>query len=97
MAPLQKDQNTGMIWDEDESGMRASVDRVQGMVLAEIIKGTPPEKIVLGGFSQGCVISLLTLLSLPMPLGGTYCLSGWLGLTQLLQRTPTGQLVTVSM
>jgi len=34
------------------------------------------KKVFIGGFSQGCAISIATLLSYPEPLGGVVCLSG---------------------
>lgn len=93
---LNNTRGSPLVWSEDESSMLASVERVQGLVNAELSKGVPPERIVLGGFSQGCVISLLVLLSMPTPLGGAFCMSGWLALSEHLQRSPDGSLVLVS-
>ncbi|KAF2842099.1 alpha/beta-hydrolase [Patellaria atrata CBS 101060] len=38
----------------------------------------PPGKIILGGLSQGCAMSLMVLLSLEFPIGGYVGMSGWL-------------------
>lgn len=46
--------------EEDEAGMRASVTYVESLIDACVNKGIPPQRIVLGGFSQGCAMSLLT-------------------------------------
>lgn len=46
--------------DEDEAGMRKSVAYLESLIDACVNKGIPPNRIVLGGFSQGCAMSLLT-------------------------------------
>ena len=46
--------------DEDEKGMLESVAYIESLIDACVNKGIPPERIVLGGFSQGCAMSLLT-------------------------------------
>ena len=42
----------------DEEGILKSCDRVDQMVHDELDRGVPPERIVVGGFSQGCAITL---------------------------------------
>ncbi|BGP19582.1 hypothetical protein JCM10213v2_007677 [Rhodosporidiobolus nylandii] len=66
---------------EDTDGMLASVASIAGLVEAEVAKGVEAEKIVVGGFSQGGVMSLLTGLTSEKKLGGVCVLSGFLGLT----------------
>ena len=39
--------------------MLQSVIRLQAFVTEEMDKGIPANRIVIGGFSQGCVISVL--------------------------------------
>jgi predicted esterase len=46
--------------DEDEAGMLKSVTYIESLIDACTRKGIPPQRIVLGGFSQGCAMSLLT-------------------------------------
>jgi len=46
--------------EEDEQGMRKTVEYLESLIDACVNKGIPPERIVLGGFSQGCAMSLLT-------------------------------------
>ena len=46
--------------DEDEEGMKETVKYLESLIDACGNKGIPPERIVLGGFSQGCAMSLLT-------------------------------------
>ncbi|ORY47193.1 Phospholipase/carboxylesterase/thioesterase [Leucosporidium creatinivorum] len=67
--------------DEDTEGMLASVEVIKQLVAAEERAGIPSERVVVGGFSQGGVISLLTGLTLEKQLAGILCLSGYLGLT----------------
>ena len=45
--------------DEDEEGMMETVAYLESLIAACENKGIPSERIVLGGFSQGCVMSLL--------------------------------------
>lgn len=62
---------------EDEAGMLTSVRRIEG-IIAEESAHVAPARIVLGGFSQGCALSVLTTLLHPGQLGGLVALSGWL-------------------
>lgn len=66
---------------EDEAGMLAAVATIGQLVAGEVDDGIPSERIVVGGFSQGSVISLLTGLTNERRLAGLVCLSGWLGLS----------------
>jgi len=44
---------------DDEEGILASCDALDGYIRAEIDRGVPSDRIVVGGFSQGCAISLV--------------------------------------
>ena len=46
--------------EEDEAGMLRTVAYLESLIDACTRKGIPPQRIVLGGFSQGCAMSLLT-------------------------------------
>jgi len=70
----------GLSARDDPSGLENSVQ-----ILTQIIQdcekdGILPEHIVLGGFSQGAAIALLTTWRYPRQLGGCVALSGWLTL-----------------
>jgi predicted esterase len=65
---------------EDEDGMLTSVELIRGLIGDEIRSGIDPSRIVLGGFSQGGAMSLLTALTLDFKLAGVVCMSGWLPL-----------------
>ena len=65
---------------EDEPSLRASGLAVQALVDREIAKGVPASRIVLGGFSQGCAMTLLTGLRAPRRLAGLLGMSGYLPL-----------------
>ena len=69
--------------EDDEDGMMKSVDYICGLVDKEVGAGVPVEKIVVGGFSQGCAISLLVGLMSRCEgkLGGVVGLSGYLPLS----------------
>src|SRR6188472_4469834 len=45
---------------EDEGGLRESQALVQALIARENERGIPASRIVLGGFSQGCAMTLLT-------------------------------------
>ena len=65
---------------EDEAGLRASLRDVQALIDRERARGVPARRIVLGGFSQGCAMTLLAGLRYPERLGGLACMSGYLPL-----------------
>ena len=65
---------------EDEPSLRASGVAVQALIDREIAKGVPPSRIVLGGFSQDCAMTLLTGLRAPRRLAGLLGMSGYLPL-----------------
>ncbi|KAJ8087022.1 hypothetical protein PM082_005847 [Marasmius tenuissimus] len=73
---------------EDEAGMMESVRGLTQLIDAEIALGLPANRIVLGGFSQGAAMSLLTGLTSEKPqLAGVVVLSGWLPLRQKFKET----------
>lgn len=62
----------------DINGMKQSIAQVEQLILREIHRGIPAEKIFLAGFSQGAVIALMTGLQYQLPLAGIIALSGYL-------------------
>jgi phospholipase/carboxylesterase len=65
---------------EDEAGVRASIARVHRLLEREIARGMPARRIVLGGFSQGCAITLAAGLRFGQRLGGLVGMSGYVPL-----------------
>jgi len=65
---------------EDEAGMLSSAQAINQIITAEVDGGIPADKIVVGGFSQGCVMALLTGLTTERNIAGIVALSGWLPL-----------------
>jgi lysophospholipase-1 len=65
---------------EDEAGMLQSAASINHLISTEVESGTDPSRIVLGGFSQGATMSLLSGLSGENRLAGIAVLSGWLPL-----------------
>jgi predicted esterase len=66
---------------EDEEGMMKSVKYTESLIDDLVAKGIPTNRIVLGGFSQGHAIALLTGLTSKKyagKLAGLICLSGYL-------------------
>lgn len=74
---------------EDEEGLQASVEYIESLVDACVRRGIPPERIVLGGFSQGCALSLLLDLTSKKYAGrlaGVAGLMGYLPLCDKIQQ-----------
>jgi phospholipase/carboxylesterase len=65
---------------EDETGLRESMREVNALIDREIARGVPAHRIVLGGFSQGCAMTLLAGLRYPRRLAGLVGMSGYLPL-----------------
>ncbi|KAI1621261.1 lysophospholipase II [Exophiala viscosa] len=72
---------------DDEAGIIKSVDYVDKLVEEEIGRGTPPERILVGGFSQGCAVSLTWGLTgrFRHKVGGMVCLSGYFPLSDRIE------------
>jgi phospholipase/carboxylesterase len=65
---------------EDETGLRDALREVHALIARERARGVPAQRIVLGGFSQGCAMTLLAGLRYPERLGGLIGMSGYLPL-----------------
>ncbi len=63
---------------EDEAGLRETFAQIHALIDAEVARGMPASRIVLGGFSQGCAIALGAGLRCSQPLAGLFGLSGYL-------------------
>ncbi|CCM03357.1 uncharacterized protein FIBRA_05486 [Fibroporia radiculosa] len=82
---------------EDEAGMRKTITSLGTFLDSEVAAGIPANRIVLGGFSQGGAISLLTALTSDKKLGGVTVLSGWLPLHQKIKSMVTSNNVTTPL
>ncbi|HSI55121.1 MAG: alpha/beta hydrolase [Ramlibacter sp.] len=84
---------------EDEAGLRRSLGQVEELIANEVARGTPSNRIVLAGFSQGCAMSLLTGLRHKERLGGILGMSGYLPLaaTTAAERSDANALTPVFM
>ena len=69
---------------EDEAGLRASQASIEALLAREQARGVPAHRIVLGGFSQGCAMALMTGLRHGERLAGVFGLSGYLPLADTL-------------
>lgn len=68
--------------NEDEAGVLRSRDYLNSLIAEEVSKGISPSRIVIGGFSQGGAISLLTGITYKEKLGGIFGLSTFLPLSR---------------
>lgn len=69
---------------EDEAGVRQSFAQVHALLDREVARGVPADRIVLGGFSQGCAITLGAGLRYGQKLAGLVGMSGYLPLADSL-------------
>ena len=69
-----------LVGREDETGLRASMQLVQGLIDEQVRRGIACERIVLGGFSQGCAMALMSGVRYTQALAGVFGLSGYLPL-----------------
>jgi phospholipase/carboxylesterase len=65
---------------EDDAGLRETFAAVHALIEREVARGVPAHKIVLGGFSQGCAVTLGAGLRYGQRLAGLAGLSGYLPL-----------------
>lgn len=69
---------------QDEEGVMQSIERLKQIIAEEVEAGIPTERIVIGGFSQGCAISLSTSIIIDKLLAGVVGLSGYLPIKEKL-------------
>ena len=81
----------------DEVGMARSCRYLQSAIQAEIDGGIPPSRILLGGFSQGGAIALLTGTALPYALRGVFSLCGYLPMIPRVLTMEADELMPVSI
>ncbi len=65
---------------EDEQGLRQSRTAIEAVIEHEKSRGMPARRIIVGGFSQGCAMSLMVGLRHAERLGGVLGMSGYLPL-----------------
>ncbi|KZW04197.1 Phospholipase/carboxylesterase [Exidia glandulosa HHB12029] len=80
---------------EDEQGMLRSRDSILSLINKDIEAGIPQERIVVGGFSQGSVVSLLVALTGPLKLGGLVVASGYMPLASKIKEMATSHAVEI--
>jgi predicted esterase len=72
--------------EDDEESMMNSVAVVDSLIEKEVTEqGINEDRIVIGGFSQGCVVTTLSSLILKRKLAGLIALSGWLALSHKIE------------
>lgn len=77
-----EDENDGTVElddGEDEEGILKTVAYIDSLVAAEVKDGVDPKRIVVGGFSQGCAVSMIWGLKgeWRSKVGGAFGLSGY--------------------
>lgn len=71
---------------EDEKGMMETMSSINALISTELSStDIDASRIVLGGFSQGAAMSVLTGLTSERKLAGVVALSGWLPLKSKFQ------------
>lgn len=69
---------------EDERGIRAMHQKVTQVINEVLSTGQDPQRLFIGGFSQGAAMALYSGLRQTRPLAGIIALSGFLPLAQTL-------------
>ncbi|CAH1115398.1 unnamed protein product [Psylliodes chrysocephalus] len=67
---------------EDEPGIKNATKHIHALIESEVSAGIPPERILVGGFSQGGALALYSALTYPKRLAGVVALSCWLPLNR---------------
>lgn len=62
------------------AGIKAAVKQIHSLIDSEVSAGIAPERILLGGFSQGGGLALYSSLTYPKKMAGVVGLSCWLPL-----------------
>jgi predicted esterase len=75
--------------EEDVEGINRSRDYFHSLVDAEVAKGIPANRVVIGGFSQGGAMSLISGITYKNQLGGIFGLSCYLLLQKTLKDLPS--------
>jgi phospholipase/carboxylesterase len=70
--------------NQDETGLNQAKTYIHSLIDELVQIGVNPKNIVLGGFSQGGALALLSALTYPAELGGAVCLSGYLPMADKL-------------
>lgn len=70
---------------QDKSGILDSVSVLKDYISQEISAGIDSRRIVIGGFSQGCAVTLATSVLLDKKIGGFVGISGYLPIPQTLE------------
>ncbi|GFS25278.1 acyl-protein thioesterase 2 [Elysia marginata] len=65
---------------EDEEGIKSASKDLQDLIAKEVSEGIPPERIMIGGFSQGGSLALYTALGTDIKVAGLLVLSSWMPL-----------------
>ncbi|HAU18543.1 carboxylesterase [Marinobacter flavimaris] len=81
----------------DTEQLRASADAVAKLVEQQKHKGTPPERIIIAGFSQGGAVAYELGLSYPERFGGVLALSTYFATADTVQRSEANADVPISV
>ncbi|HXD42386.1 MAG TPA: alpha/beta fold hydrolase [Ramlibacter sp.] len=84
---------------EDETGLRKSMAEIEELLAREKKRGMPADRIVLGGFSQGCALALMTGVRHRQRLAAIAGMSGYLPLatTTAAERSDANALTPIFM
>ncbi|KAI9890692.1 MAG: hypothetical protein M1814_003761 [Vezdaea aestivalis] len=78
VRPRSQRNFTDLTAAQDTLGIRSTKQAFHTLIDNQISSSVPPERIIIGGFSQGGSIALLAGLSYPKRLGGVFAMSSYL-------------------
>lgn len=70
---------------EDAEGILKTRDFVKDLIKEQTDAGISPERIVIGGYSQGGIITFSTLTTLEFKIGGFFALAGFIPIVETLR------------
>ncbi|KAL0078123.1 Phospholipase/carboxylesterase/thioesterase [Phycomyces blakesleeanus] len=76
--------------NEDRDGILDSLAKINQIIKDEVDRGIPSNRIAVGGFSQGGVLSLLTALTSEYKLAAIFGCSGWIPIADTLKNLLSG-------
>ena len=84
----EEDDAIGEVDPDDEEGISWAVGYVDELIEKEVGRGVDPKRIVVGGFSQGCAVSMVWGLTGRWrdAVAGVVCLSGYFPLAREIER-----------
>lgn len=74
---------------QDEEGIQKAASEIHELLDAECAEGLSPERVVIGGFSQGGSLAIFSALTYPKKLAGIVGMSTYVSINHILEKKMT--------